>query len=58
MEVPMAWKKAMKWIEENRCPYCANAKRCKKDYAVRKTKEGWQCHGYFSKYLDERRWEV
>ena len=54
----MAWKKAMKWIEENRCPYCANAKRCKKDYAVRKTKEGWQCHGYFSKYLDERRWEV
>lgn len=43
------------WLKEHRCPWCKHDGRCK-GYKTRKSHEGWQCHGYRSRYDEERRW--
>ena len=52
----MSKVEAMRWLAENRCPWCERHGRCDglgrkgKPYAVRRTYEGWRCMGYRSRY--------
>lgn len=45
------------WLEENRCPYCVHEGRCK-GYKVTEVYGGWWCHGYSSRLIDERTWDI
>lgn len=47
---------AMDYLRRERCPYCAKGRDCKRGYKVRRTYDGWRCHGYRSKAWDERKW--
>ena len=43
------------WLKANRCPHCAKRSQPACPYEVReKLGGGYRCHGYESRYWDER----
>ena len=40
----------------DRCMDCRKRNECRGEHKAVRTRDGWRCHGFVSRWWDERKW--